>query len=217
MSYKVWKDEPFYFAPMKKLGGGWIAFKDSPAPPPPPDYTGAAKVTAAGNVENLAAQTSANRPDQVTPWGNSTWTDNGNNRWTQNISLSPSQQAALTDQQTIQANQSHLAQTMQGQVASTMAGGFNAPALSDYTKGVDPVHQHFDSFTPTGVNNVNQNAPQFSDATAHAGAEAAYHSQMDLLQPQMDQDTKNLDSKLPIFSLSSLLIFKLLQEITLFL
>jgi hypothetical protein len=202
MSYKVWKDEPFYFAPIKKLGGGWIAFKDSPAPPPAPDYTGAATATAAGNAANLQAQTAANRPNQITPWGTSTWTDGGNNNWTQNITLSPSEQAALTDQQSIQANQSHLAQTMQGQVASTMKDGFNAPKLTDYTKDVGAVQQHFDGFNPNGVNPVNQNAPQFSDATAQAGAQAAYHSQMDLLQPQMDQDTKNLDSKLRLQGLT---------------
>lgn len=44
-----------------------------PAPSPAPDYAGAAKATAEGNAANLQAQTVANRPNQVTPWGSSTW------------------------------------------------------------------------------------------------------------------------------------------------
>ena len=74
MSYKNWKDEPFEFAPTRKLfSKGWIAHKSAPSAPPPPDYAAAAKETAAGNAANLAQQTAANRPNQVTPWGSSTW------------------------------------------------------------------------------------------------------------------------------------------------
>ena len=29
--------DPIYFAPQRKLGGGWICWKDSPSPPPAPD------------------------------------------------------------------------------------------------------------------------------------------------------------------------------------
>ncbi len=33
---KNWLHDPIHFAPIAKLGGGWIAFKDSPSPPPAP-------------------------------------------------------------------------------------------------------------------------------------------------------------------------------------
>lgn len=46
---------------------------DGGSPPPAPDYRGAAEQTAAGNLQLLNAQTVANRPNQVTPWGTSTW------------------------------------------------------------------------------------------------------------------------------------------------
>lgn len=67
-------DEPIYWAPQKKLGGGWICFKDTPTPPPPPDYIGAAKEQGIANVE--AARTSAklSNPDVYTPYGNQTVT-----------------------------------------------------------------------------------------------------------------------------------------------
>jgi len=43
--------------------------KDSPSPPPAPDYTGAAQATAAGNLEAARFGTKANRVDTYTPYG----------------------------------------------------------------------------------------------------------------------------------------------------
>lgn len=130
--------------------------------PAAPDYTGAAEATAAGNAANLAAQTAANRPDQITPWGTSTWTStpgaDGNASWTQNITLTPAEQQALNSQQAIQQNQSSLAQGLQGQVASTMANGFTAPDMSTYTSGVPSIGTGYTGFNPTaaGVGAVDQ-------------------------------------------------------------
>lgn len=73
MGYKVWKDEPVYFAPTPKLGGGWIAHKDAGDPPPPPDYAAAAESTAAGNMEMAKYTTNANRVNQTNPWGTLSW------------------------------------------------------------------------------------------------------------------------------------------------
>lgn len=44
------------------------------SPPPAPDYRAAAEETAAGNLENARYATVANRPNQITPYGKSTWT-----------------------------------------------------------------------------------------------------------------------------------------------
>lgn len=41
--------------------------------PPPPDYTGAAEATGASQLDAIAAQTRANRPNVTTPWGSQTW------------------------------------------------------------------------------------------------------------------------------------------------
>ncbi len=49
----------------------------SPSPPPPPNYTGAAEATAAGNLEAARSATQANRPDEYTPYGSRTWTNLG--------------------------------------------------------------------------------------------------------------------------------------------
>ena len=72
--------------------------------PPAPDYVGAANATAAGNVEAARATAAANRTNQVTPYGNLTYTANpgkdpyGNTLYTATQTLSPAQQAILDQQ-----------------------------------------------------------------------------------------------------------------------
>lgn len=95
--------EPIYFAPQRKLGGGWICFKDSPSPPPAPDYAGAAQATAAGNLETAKYATAANRVNQYSPYGSSTYTQGNpgsdtDPQWSQKIDLSPTGQALLDRQ-----------------------------------------------------------------------------------------------------------------------
>jgi hypothetical protein len=67
--------------------------------PAAPDYTGAATATAAGNLEAARATAAANRTNQVTPYGNLTYTANpgtdpyGNTLYTATQTLSPEQQS----------------------------------------------------------------------------------------------------------------------------
>ena len=66
--------------------------------PPPPDYVGAAKETAAGNLDAARATAAANRTNQITPYGNLIYTANpgtdpyGNTLYTATTTLSPAQQ-----------------------------------------------------------------------------------------------------------------------------
>ncbi len=87
-----------------------------PSTPPPPDYRAAAEETSAGNVALVEAQTEANRPDQFTPWGSSTWEQDAEGNWTQNISLNPDQQSALSSQFRVGEQRSDLAEGMFGRV-----------------------------------------------------------------------------------------------------
>ncbi|MBF8177656.1 hypothetical protein [Herminiimonas contaminans] len=95
-------EEPIYWSPLKK-GRGWICFKSSPAPPPAPDYAGAAQQTAAGNLDAARAAAAANRVNQVTPYGNLTYSRDPNGAtpddgWTATQTLSPVQQQLLDQQ-----------------------------------------------------------------------------------------------------------------------
>jgi hypothetical protein len=65
--------------------------------PPPPDYRSAAQETAQGNLDMARAATAANRVNQVTPYGNLTYTQTGqdsygNPMWTATQELSPEQE-----------------------------------------------------------------------------------------------------------------------------
>src|SRR6185295_8073884 len=61
--------EPFYFAPQPKFGGGWVAYKDSPSPPPAPDYAGAATATSQGSAQAAIANSLLNQRRTTTPLG----------------------------------------------------------------------------------------------------------------------------------------------------
>jgi hypothetical protein len=68
--------------------------------PPPPDYAGAAKETAAGNLDAARANIAANRVNQYTPYGSLEYEVSGEDKfgnpmWKATQSLSPEQQQLL--------------------------------------------------------------------------------------------------------------------------
>lgn len=75
-------------------------WKDAPAAPPAPDYAGAATATAAGNLESAKYATAANRVNQYSPYGSTTYTQGNPDsdtdpQWRQDINLSPVGQRLL--------------------------------------------------------------------------------------------------------------------------
>lgn len=76
-------------------------YKDSPSPPPAPDYTGAAQATAAGNEQAARVAAKANRVSQYTPYGNIVYSQpnpSDQDIWQANVTLSPAQQQLLDKQ-----------------------------------------------------------------------------------------------------------------------
>ena len=72
--------------------------KDSPSPPPAPDYAGAATATASGNLDAARLASKANRVNQNTPYGSISYTPGiggDQDRWQSDISLSPTGQQLL--------------------------------------------------------------------------------------------------------------------------
>lgn len=80
----------------------------SSAPPPAPDYVGAAQATAAGNKEAAIASQIGNMVNRVGPQGTITYKQTGTTEgvptWTQTVSLSPEQQAAYNKDVAINAS-----------------------------------------------------------------------------------------------------------------
>jgi hypothetical protein len=95
--------------------------------PPAPNFTQAAEKTAAENRKLLTQYNYANRPNQFTPFGSTTWnvgkiydpsTKQYVPSWTQNVQLDPGLQKALESQISLQRGRSSLAGGMLGRVAS---------------------------------------------------------------------------------------------------
>ncbi len=122
-------------------------------PPPPPDYAGIARQQADASAANTATQTSANRPDILTPWGSQTWQapTADSPQWTQSTHLHPSLQEGLDAQFSAQTGRSQLAGDYIGRVQDKFGTEFNwadAPALAGSLQpgalqtGIDPAQAY---------------------------------------------------------------------------
>lgn len=105
--------------------------KDSPSPPPPPDYIGAAEATGQSNLEAVRAQTSANRVNQYTPYGSLTYrhTGAGDGGWSSYLTLSPTQQRLLDQQNKTSIGLGNLADRGVGYVDDALSHRLDASSL----------------------------------------------------------------------------------------
>lgn len=137
--------------------------------PPAPDYRAAAEETAQGNLELLNAQTQANRPTQVTPFGTIDWSNNNGN-WTQTVSLTPQQQASLDAQMGVQTSRSELARSM----IDRMSGEFGDPMdWSQFTEYAGPLGD--------------------GSATRNRVEDAYYRRAQARLNPQFDEGERSME------------------------
>lgn len=102
--------------------------------PPPIDYSAAALAEGEASRDVTEAQTWANRPDQVNPWGRVNWTntpvwdpttEQNINRWTQEMYLTPGLQEALDSQIAMQSGRSQIAEGMLGDIANAYQDPIN--------------------------------------------------------------------------------------------
>lgn len=105
--------------------------------PPPPDYAGAAKETAAGNLEAAQQATKANRINTYTPYGNLTYAQDPNDpdKWTSTVSLSPTGQALLDQQNKTSLGLGNLQDAATARVGATL--GSPMPSAYDPTKATN--------------------------------------------------------------------------------
>ncbi len=153
---KNWLHDPIWFTPPD--GSSRVLWKDSPSPPPAPDYTGAAKATAEGNIEAAQTATRANRVNQYSPYGSSTYSQtpsagysgpegqDPNATWSQNINLSPVGQKLLDSLNQSQLGTAGLEGTATNRVADTLNQPFDQTspqastdkAYANITSRLDP-------------------------------------------------------------------------------
>jgi hypothetical protein len=157
-----------------------------------PDYEAAAEAQGQSSKEVTNMQTWANRPNQVTPWGSTTWdasatrdpaTGQPITQWTQNTSLTPEGQKALDDQFAITGGRSDLARQLlprageefgqemdwskygdfqQGPQAGTLRGSLGPEATQ-----VNPSERYYDEAGDALMNQFNARMePKFARDTA---------------------------------------------------
>lgn len=98
--------------------------KDSPSPPPTPDYTGAAQAQGAANIDTARLQGYMNNPNIYGPLGNQTVTFGANDQPTVTQNLTPNAQATLEAQQRVQRGMANLGEQGIGTASRVLATPF---------------------------------------------------------------------------------------------
>jgi hypothetical protein len=140
----------------------------SASAPPPPDYAGAARLTAEGNLDAARANIAANRVNQYTPYGSLEYQVSGEDKfgnpmWKATQSLSPAQQQLLDYQNQTSLGLGQLAGKGLGYVSNMLDTPFDTSQLP--STGFDPSQTYQDAY-------------------------------MQRLQPQIEQGREALDVKL---------------------
>lgn len=112
--------------------------------PPPPDYSGAAKETAAGNLDAARTATAANRVNQYTPYGSleykinpqEQWDIYGNPTWSATQTLAPEQQKLLDIQNQTSLGLGNLAGKGLGYVENMLQKPFDTKDIAQI--GINP-------------------------------------------------------------------------------
>lgn len=127
---------------------GDIFGKDQPAPPPAPDYTGAAAATAAGNVDAARLATKANRVNQYTPYGALTYANNVGgdpDRWDSAITLTPTGQQLLDYDNASRLGLGSLTTGAMGRVSQGLEQPFDYGSVDDvYNKAYQTATSRLD-------------------------------------------------------------------------
>lgn len=140
-----------------KVGGRmtYEGGKSDSSPAPAPDYRGAAQEQSAATKEIATQQTFANRPNQFTPWGSTTWqssaatdpgTGQGVTQWNQYSNLSPQLQGALDSQVAMQRGRSDLANSTMPRVSNDLSQPFSYQNMPARTNG--PGSYRLDTSSP---------------------------------------------------------------------
>jgi hypothetical protein len=142
--------------------------------PPPPDYAGAAKATAAGDLEAARTAAAANRVNQITPYGNLTYSMNpndqdqwGNAMWTATQTLSPDQQKLLDYQNQTSIGLGELTGKGLGYVNQMIQDPFSTKNLPSL--GFDPAQNYQDAYMQRLAPQVAQSQEALDTKLANAG------------------------------------------------
>ena len=167
--------------------------KSAPSAPPPPDYTGAARETAAGNLDAARANIAANRVNQYTPQGSLEYTmagedKYGNPMWSATQTFSPDQQRLFDIQNKLSIGTGELGEQGLGYVRNMISQPFDTSKLP--STGFNPSQSYQDAYMQRLAPQIQQNRDklqqQLSNQGIDIGSEAYDRAMMQQAQKEND-------------------------------
>jgi hypothetical protein len=161
--------------------------------PPPPDYSGAARETAAGNLDAARANIAANRVNQYTPYGSLEYEVSGEDKfgnpmWKATQSLAPEQQQLLDYQNKASLGLGQLTEKGLGYVNTMLDTPFDTSKLP--TTGFNPSQSYQDAYMQRLAPQIAQGREALNTQLANSGipvGSEAYNRAM-MSQSQREND-----------------------------
>ena len=144
----------------------------SASAPPPPDYMGAARETAAGNLDAARANIAANRVNQYTPYGSLEYQQSGqdpygNPMWSATQSLAPAQQQLLDYQNKASLGLGELTGKGLGYVSNMLDNPFDVSQLP--STGINPSQSYQDAYMQRLAPQLQQGRERLEQQLANQG------------------------------------------------
>lgn len=142
--------------------------------PPPPDYAGAARETAAGNLDAARANIAANRINQYTPYGSLEYTmagedKYGNPMWSATQKFSPDQQQLLDIQNALSIGTGKLGQQGLGYVEKMISQPFDTSQLPSL--GINAGETYTDAYLRRLAPSMQQGRERLEQQLANQGVQ----------------------------------------------
>jgi hypothetical protein len=169
----------------------------SASAPPPPDYAGAAKETAAGNLEAARANIAANRVNQYTPYGSLEYQVSGEDKfgnpmWSATQSLAPAQQQLLDYQNQSSIGLGKLAGKGLGYVSNMLDTPFDTSKLP--TTGFNPSQSYQDAYMQRLAPQIAQGREALATQLANSGIPVGSEAYKRAMQSQAMKENDLLAS-----------------------
>jgi len=144
----------------------------SASAPPPPDYAGAARETAQGNLEAARANIAANRVNQYTPYGSLEYQISGEDKfgnpmWRATQSLAPAQQQLLDYQNQASLGLGQLTNKGLGYVSNMLDNPFDTSKL--VSTGFNPSQSYQDAYMQRLAPQLQQGRERLDQQLANQG------------------------------------------------
>lgn len=163
----------------------------SASAPPAPDYVGAAKETAAGNLDAARANIAANRVSQYTPYGALEYEVSGEDKfgnpmWKATQSLAPAQQQLLDYQNQASLGLGQLAGKGLGYVSNMLDTPFDTSRLP--TTGFNPSQSYQDAYMQRLAPQLQQGRDKLQQDLANRGIDIGSEAYDRAMQSQAQRE-----------------------------